>query len=218
VRPVLALVAVVLMAAALTSCGDDGSAAKDSAGSSATIHLSTKPDASMWNDGTADCPVTGKPASEVSGATPANEGIDGVLAFGTQSQDHVAGCVDYAVSPPIGGAHNGIWSNCGFYTSAVPNEHAVHDLEHGAVWIAFGPDISADALDTIRQAVVGTTHVLASPYPGLGSKVVLSAWSRQLTLDNPADPRFAKFLDQYVQGSQTPELGAPCSGGMGTPA
>jgi hypothetical protein len=32
------------------------------------------------------------------------------------------------------------------------------------------------------------------------------------------DPRFQKFLDLYGQGAQTPELGAPCSGGMGTPS
>ena len=59
--------------------------------------------------------------------------------------------------------------------------------------------------------------ILASPYPGLGSTIVLSAWTRQLTLSSVTDPRFAKFISTYLQGPQTPELGAPCEGGMGTP-
>jgi hypothetical protein len=223
-RPVLrhrALTAVSLLCAVAVvavGCGDDDQPAADHAGPSTSLTLSVHPKASMWTDGTADCPVTGKPAAEIASAKPAHEGVDGVLTFGTQSQDHVSGCVDYPVSPPVGGAHNPVWSNCGFYSSAVPNEHAVHDLEHGAVWIAFGADVDAATLDRIRQATTGATHVLASPYPGLGTKIVMSAWSRQLTLDEVTDPRFQKFLDLYVQGAQTPELGAPCSGGMGTPS
>jgi hypothetical protein len=32
------------------------------------------------------------------------------------------------------------------------------------------------------------------------------------------DPRIAQFIQKYAQGPQTPEPGAPCSGGTGTPA
>jgi len=210
------LVVIGLVALAVAP-GCSTSAPKDTAGPSAKLTLSTTPKASMWNDGTANCPVTGKPAAEVAGTSPAPEGIPGVLTFPKQSQNHVPGCVDYAVSPPIGGEHNPVWSTCGFYIAAVPNEHAVHDLEHGAVWIAFGVDVGNPALDTIRAEVAKSPFILASPYPGLGSKVVLSAWTRQLTLTSVTDPRFKRFISTYLQGPQTPELGAPCEGGMGTP-
>jgi hypothetical protein len=217
-RSIASALVLLVLVMGLTACSDDGGAETDSVGDSSTIELSTTPDPDMWTDGTAECPVTGVPAAEAPDTTPADEGVDGVLAFGTLSQEHVEGCVDYPVSPPVGGDHNPVWANCGFYTSAVPNEHAVHSLEHGAAWIAFGPDVDAATLDVIREAMVGTTHVIASPYPDLGTTIVMSAWSRQLTLDDVTDPRFRQFLDTYVQGPQTPELGAPCSGAMGTPA
>ena len=213
VLPVL-LAAVCLLGA---GCGNDTTTTSSASTKTASsdLRISTSADRTIWTDGTATCPATGRPASQISGTTAATEGIDGVLAFPKQSQDHVDGCVQYDVSPPVGGPHNPVWSNCGFYTSAVPSEHAVHDLEHGAVWIAYGPQVDAASLDVIRAAVKTSTHILASPYPGLGTTVVLSAWARQLTLDKVTDPRFAKFLQTYVQGPQTPELGAACSGGMG---
>ena len=202
---------------AASACGNDATTSSSSSTGAAStdLRISTSPDPSLWTDGTAGCPATGRPAAQVADTTPAPEGIDGVVAFPKQSQQHVDGCVAYEISPPVGGAHNPIWSNCGFYTSAVPSEHAVHDLEHGAVWIAYGPKVDAASLDVIRAAVKTSTHILASPYPGLGTTVVLSAWTRQLTLDKVTDPRFATFLQTYVQGPQTPELGAACSGGMG---
>lgn len=216
------LAAVVLGALLMAAgCGDDAAtSAKPGSAPVAQVtpsKLTAKPDASMWDDGTAACKFTGKAAAEVAGGKAASEGVDGVIEFDDQSQDHVQGCVDYPVSPPVGGAHNPIWSNCGFYTSAVPNEHAVHDLEHGAVWIAFGTDIDQATLDTIRAAAGKSTHILASPYPGLGSRIVLGAWGRQLTLDSVGDPRFEQFIDTYVQEPQTPELGASCDRAMGTP-
>lgn len=209
------MAALLALSLPLAGCGDDGD------GSSATPKnpngITTSADASMWDDGTAECEVTGTAAAEVSSAKPAEEGIDGVVTFGKLTQNHVKGCVDYPVSPPVGGDHNQAWANCGFYSSAVPNEHAVHDLEHGAVWIAFGEDVSRATVDAIRLATSKSTHLLASPYPDLGTKVVLSAWSRQLTLDSVSDARFQQFIDEYVQGPQTPELGASCDGAMGEP-
>ena len=65
--------------------------------------------------------------------------------------------------------------------------------------------------------VAATTHMIASPYPGLKSKLVLTAWNRQLNLDSASDPRFAKFIETFLEGPNTPEPGATCSGGLGTP-
>jgi len=48
---------------------------------------------------------------------------------------HVAGPIAYTEKPPMGGAHNVVWQNCGVYEALIHSEHAVHALEHGAVWI-----------------------------------------------------------------------------------
>ena len=54
---------------------------------------------------------------------------------------------------------------------------------------------------------------LAAAYP----LQVLTAWGVQLELDSADDNRITTFLDRYVQGPQTPEIGATCSDGNGTP-
>lgn len=43
---------------------------------------------------------------------------------------------------------------------------------------------------------------------------MLSAWGKQLTVKSAADARVAQFFTKYVQGPQTPEPGAACSGGI----
>ncbi len=47
--------------------------------------------------------------------------------------------------------------------------------------------------------------------------VVLTAWGIQLEVESVDDDRIAGFIDLYQRGSQTPEPGAPCTGGIGEP-
>jgi hypothetical protein len=141
---------------------------------------------------------------------------NGVTSYPNLSQKHTEAPVNYPQSPPVGGPHNPVWQNCGFYSKPVRNEHAVHSLEHGAVWITYRPDLPKEQVDTIRN-LASQSYVLASPYPGLPSPVVASAWGKQLKLDSANDPRLEQFVSAYRQGPQTPEPGAPCTGGVGSP-
>ena len=141
----------------------------------------------------------------------------------TEERNHVTGKVNYPQTPPAGGNHNPVWLNCGIYTSPVPNENAVHDLEHGSVWITYRPDLAASQVSKLTsyvKAKIGTNldpHILLSPYPGLPAPVVASAWGKQLRLTGASDPRLDLFVKTYMNGPQTPEPGAKCSGGTGTP-
>lgn len=137
----------------------------------------------------------------------------GVETFADLSRDHVDGTVEYAQTPPVGGAHSPVWQNCGYYAAPVSNEHAVHSLEHGAVWITYRPDLPAEQVDALRALGEDRTFILVSPYPGLQSPIVASAWGAQLALDSTDDPRLGEFVRAYRQGPQTPEPGAACIGG-----
>ncbi len=144
--------------------------------------------------------------------------IDGVQQFlDLPSAAHVTTPVDYDPIPPVGGPHNAQWLNCGVYDQPVPNENAVHSLEHGAVWITYRPDLPADQVETLRGLVRGRAYALLSPYPDLPAPVVASAWGLQLRVDSASDARLARFLVKYMQGPQTPEPGAACFGGVGAP-
>lgn len=143
--------------------------------------------------------------------------IPGVVSYSGLSRNHVTGTVKYSTTPPVGGDHNGTWLNCGIYTSPVANENAVHSMEHGAVWITYQPTLPAAQVTALQNDVRGKTYVILSPYQGMTSPVVASAWGRQLTLASASDDRIAKFIATYAQGPQTPEPGSPCTGGTGTP-
>lgn len=146
-------------------------------------------------------------------AAAARKPIEGVKDLGKLTQNHVEGRVNYPQTPPAGGNHAPVWLNCGTYNKPVPSENAVHSLEHGAVWVTYRPDLSKAAVDKLKAAMP-STYVILSPYPGLPSPIVASAWARQLTLDSPDDPRLATFIRAFRQGQQAPEPGAPCTGGI----
>ncbi|WP_332888960.1 DUF3105 domain-containing protein [Deinococcus arcticus] len=118
----------------------------------------------------------------------------------------------YKETPPVGGVHHSSWQHCGIYDRPLYNEHAVHSMEHGAVWVTYRPDLSKNDLETLQQLVDGHSYVLLSPYPDLPAPVVISAWNRQLQVNQADDPRLQLFLNKYEQGTQAPERGAPCIG------
>jgi hypothetical protein len=156
-------------------------------------------------------PVTGDSGTP----EPAPEGIEGAEAFDVTDNSHVEGSVDYDRDPPVGGPHNPVWANCGFYDGEVPNENAVHSLEHGAVWITYTGAVEPAGLDVLASIAEGSDHILVSRYDDQDSPLVLTAWNRQLAVDSVDDPRVLQFVETYVGADTAPEPGAACSGGAG---
>jgi hypothetical protein len=146
--------------------------------------------------------------------------LDAVKKYKGLSRLHVTGHVKYKQTPPAGGEHNAVWLNCGIYDSPVPNENAVHDLEHGAVWITYRPGLDAASVQQLKDLVKSKTrgYLDLSPYPGLPAPVVASAWGVQERLRGASDPELPKFIDNYQLGPTAPERGSPCTGGTGTPS
>jgi Protein of unknown function (DUF3105) len=186
-------VAVTLLLAGVTACGDD-----DSGGSG-----------------------EGSGAETTSGGEPigpADEGIEGVEAFEIASTEHTTADLVYDPRPPAGGEHNPTPATCGFYeTDPPPDQHIVHSLEHGAVWVAYDPGIDDAEKATLRQLVETQPKTMATPYDDLESPLVVTAWARQLQLDSADDPRLVQFVEQYRAAGQSPEPDAACAG-FGVPA
>lgn len=143
--------------------------------------------------------------------------IEGVQTFPNLERGHTLEPVAYAQTPPAGGRHHPTWQNCGVYTQPVPNENAVHSLEHGVIWITYRPDLDAAELQTLQDLTRQSGYRLLSPYPGLPSPIVLSAWGYQLQVESADDPRILDFIEAYEQNPRGPEPGAPCTGGVGQP-
>jgi Protein of unknown function (DUF3105) len=187
--------AITLAAVALAACGDDPG-------------------------GDASGPSSDESARTTSGGEligPADEGIDGVDAFRVDSNAHTEENLTYDPAPPTGGEHFPVPATCGFYESeAPPDELLVHDLEHGAIWIAYDPGLDDASTSSLSALVAQQAKVTATPYPDLGSPIVVTAWARQLRLDSVDDPRLLQFIEQYRNSENAPEPNAACQG-IGTP-
>jgi hypothetical protein len=142
----------------------------------------------------------------------------GVQTFNNLERNHVETPVSYPQNPPVGGNHNPVWQNCGFYPEPIQAENGVHSMEHGAVWITYRPTLPQKDIDKLRK-LTDQTYVLVSPWDkGLSAPVVASAWGKQLKLPaGVSDPRLKEFIRAFRLGKQTLEPGAACTGGTGTP-
>lgn len=159
-------------------------------------------------DGTMPTEAAGVTSGGGAGSEP-----EGTETFTDLEQTHVDTPVDYPQTPPVGGPHNPVWQTCAFYDAAIMTERGVHSMEHGAVWVTYSPDLAADQVDVLKGLQAGGKEVLVSPFEGLPTPVVASAWGKQLQFESAADPRLAQFVSFFDDGPQTPELNTPCAQG-----
>lgn len=144
-----------------------------------------------------------------------NSPVSGERTWKDLKQGHVERKVDYPMNPPVGGDHSQVWMNCNadVYTDEIPKENAVHSLEHGAVWVTYNDEASEADVKALTEKVTSTPYSLMSPVKDQKAPLMLSAWGKQVVVDDSSDPRVAQFFSKYVQGPQTPEPGAACTGG-----
>jgi hypothetical protein len=102
----------------------------------------------------------------------------------------------WVTNPPSGGQHYYQWALWNFYDQPVIPVQAVHNLEHGGIVIWYGEKISAETKAELRafydESPIG---MLATPYPGLGTKIALAAWT-----GNPEIYQTQKKLGFYGNG------------------
>ncbi|WP_329017842.1 DUF3105 domain-containing protein [Streptomyces sp. NBC_00690] len=129
---------------------------------------------------------------------------------------HVKQAVKYPMTPPVGGDHHQAWMNCNgdVYKESIPNENAVHSLEHGAVWVTYNDKAAKADVAKLEKRVKGNQYTLMSPVKDQAGPIMLSAWGKQLTVEKASDSRVEQFFTKYVLGEQTPEKGAACTGGL----
>ncbi|CQR64378.1 DUF3105 domain-containing protein [Streptomyces leeuwenhoekii] len=169
------------------------------------------------SDGSGGSGGSGGTAADGDGSGRFVTGEDGVRTWkGTLSRTHVAKDVAYPVEPPVGGDHHQVWMNCDgdVYGKPVKNVNAVHSLEHGAVWVTYTGKAPKADVEALAAKVRKTPYSLMSPDDRQKDPIVLTAWGHQRTVTGADDPAVDAFFEKFVQGEQTPEPGAPCTGGL----
>jgi hypothetical protein len=138
--------------------------------------------------------------------TPPPEGVE---TYAVEAFSHTNEPVVYPQTPPVGGPHHLSWETCVFRDRPVPNETAVHSLEHGAIWVTYRPDLPPDQIAVLRRLAESRRDMLVSRWDeGLPAPVVASSWGRQLKLESAGDPRLVQFAQAF--SGQSPEPNAPC--------
>ncbi|GGK18745.1 hypothetical protein GCM10010124_09190 [Pilimelia terevasa] len=133
-----------------------------------------------------------------------------------QSGDHRIGPIKYDIIPPVAGPHNARWQNCvgEVFDAPISNEHVVHSLEHGAVWITYRPNLPRDQVDQLAGKVRNRDRMILSPYPNLDAPISLQAWGYQLKVDSAGDGRINDFIKAFRKTAAVENV--PCSEGVTT--
>ena len=117
----------------------------------------------------------------------------GNLHIASETTDHEA----YNSDPPTSGPHLPYIAPWGIHTRPIARELQVHNLEDGGVMVQYNCDCP-DVVERLRDIVKKyDRHVILAPYPGMKSRIALTAWTRIETMDQLDDARVSRFIDAY---------------------
>lgn len=84
----------------------------------------------------------------------------------------------YNSTPPSSGIHTSETVIFGIYDEPVPTISTVHNLEHGAVVIRYGPDVPQSEVGELSAFYLEDPNgLIVAPMPGLGDQIALTAWT-----------------------------------------
>jgi hypothetical protein len=136
----------------------------------------------------------------------APEGEDMSRAVPVQGDEHIpvgAAHEPYNSSPPTSGPHYAEPARPGFREGeTIVDEHLVHSLEHGLIWISYRPDVLPEIVEALQQFDNGLTVI--TERSANDSDIALAAWGRLDTFDvgdafTDADvTRVRDFIKRYA--------------------
>ena len=115
----------------------------------------------------------------------------------------------YNSSPATSGEHSASPAQCGIYTSEITDSVQLHNLEHGTVVVQYDPGLDPAQIRGLQDfARSKSSHILLAPRTGLTDPVVVTSWTRMLSLDSANINTLDIYYDQFVFAG--PEVGVPC--------
>jgi hypothetical protein len=133
---------------------------------------------------------------------------DGSTEYPIQSRDHIeigSTHPTYNSNPPTSGWHYANPANIAFYSSQLPDEQLVHNLEHGQIWISYRDADDQEAIDALR-AVQATQPgaVIVTHRPENPSRIAVASWGRLLLLDEPDTEQMYAYITRYKNHAPEP--------------
>lgn len=93
--------------------------------------------------------------------------------------------------PPTSGEHNAQEMPWQVYTGEIPDTRAIHNLEHGGIYVSYRPDLSSDQVAKLQalffapysDANFKPSKVIMAPRSENKEPIVLSSWLRSETFN-----------------------------------
>lgn len=91
----------------------------------------------------------------------------------------------YNSNPPSSGSHYSYAAKWGVYDYEVHDQIALHNLEHGGVWVAYKPAVSSSTVQALTGIVdsFGGSKWIMSPRAANDADVAIVAWTRVLSIN-----------------------------------
>lgn len=110
----------------------------------------------------------------------------------------------YNSNPPTSGWHYQREASWGVHDAEILDEQAIHNLEHGGIWISYQPSLDPASVDKLREVTRRyRSKVLLTPRGKNDSKIALAAWGKLDTLDTVDEGRVVNFIRSFI--NQGPE-------------
>ncbi|HYB44472.1 MAG TPA: DUF3105 domain-containing protein [Candidatus Methylomirabilis sp.] len=105
----------------------------------------------------------------------------------------------YNSVPPTSGPHLPYLAPWGVHTEPIVKELQVHNLEDGGVVVQYNcPSACPELVDKLTEIVKRyPDRVLLAPYPGMPTRIALTAWTRMDAFDDFDRARIVRFIDAY---------------------
>jgi len=129
----------------------------------------------------------------------------------SQGNAHVAGeatLFRYSSDPPTSGPHFAGTAAWGVHEQPIPKALQIHNLEDGGVLVQYNCFDCNDLIFRLKDIVRRyPDKVILAPYPGMKSRIGLTAWSYIDAFDQFDEPRILRFIEAHRGIDHHPRYG-----------
>jgi thiol-disulfide isomerase/thioredoxin len=148
-------------------------------------------------------PASGSQDSTTSAPQVAQSSLQ-TETFAIVSQNHIkqGDPTNYNSNPPTSGGHFGTQRPWGVFGGKVADQGAIHNIEHGGIWIAYKPDLDPAQVKQLRQiAAKYPNAVIMSPRAENDDPIAVVSWGRVMRLEAVDAAAIDLYIRTYVNDS-----------------
>ena len=98
----------------------------------------------------------------------------------------------------------------GVHSKFIEDEYFIHNLEHGGIGVFYNcevdcPEMVDQLSNIVDKAVGGGMKVVMAPYPGMTTKIALTAWNFLDIFNEFDEDRIIKFINSHESSPNSPE-------------